>query len=152
MTSISYDDIFGSFLENITDYELASKSISEAYSIMSGYLHKALTNMYIHRLFTECKLNDDIQMFEYEIKHVVNDDIDREFIITILGKGMVQAWVSPKVQSIMNIMQMMSDKEKTIYSQSAHLKELQELKSNIETEIQRQIDGRGFVYNSYLEG
>ena len=152
MTSISYDDIFGSFLENVTDYELASKTISEAYSIMTGYLHKAITNMYIHRLFSECKLNDDTQVFEYTIEHTVNDDIDREFVIMILGKGMVQAWVSPKVQSIMFTIQRMSDKERTHYSQSAHLKELQDLKANIESEIQRLIDGRGFIHNTYLEG
>ena len=152
MTSISYDTIFGSFMENITDYELASKNISEAYSIMTGYLHKAITNMYIHHLFSQCKMNDDTQVFEYEIAHTVDDDIDQEFVIMILGKGMVQAWVSPKVQSIMMTMQRMSDKERMWYSTSAHLKELQELKSNIESEIRKLIQDRNYIHNSYLEG
>ena len=114
MASIDYEEIFGSFLENITDHELTSKSISEAYQIMTGYLHKALSNMYIYHLFSDITLSDDVQTVEYEMSHSINDAVDREFAVTILGKGMVQAWVSPKVQSLLLTAQMFAGKEQQL--------------------------------------
>lgn len=151
MASMSYEDIFGVFLDNITDYSLASMNESEAYKIMGGYLHQALADMYIRRLFTEYSLDDPSQTLEYTMKYVLDEESDTEFVRTILGKGMVKQWVAPQVQSVSSIRQMMSDKERTIYSQSAHLKELQELKKNVTNEIRKLIQDRGYIYNTYLD-
>lgn len=152
MQSIDYEEIFGSFMGNITDYNIASMNMSDAYSLMVSYLHKALANMYVFKLFTTATLDDDIQIFQYEMEYEINPDVDREFVIMVLGKAMVQAWVTPKVQNIELVAQGMYGKEQRLYSQSAHLSELQALKANIESEVRHLIMDRGFIYNDYLTG
>ncbi len=152
MASIDYEAIFGSFLENVTDYNLAGMSLSTASQVMTGYLHKAAADPYLRKIFTTLKLDDDVQVLTYEMEHEIDEETDREFVTMIFGKRMVLAWVSPKAQSTTNTAQMFGGKEQKFYSQQSHLSELQALKKNIESEIRHNVMDRGYMFNSYLEG
>ena len=52
MTSIDYTVIFESFLGDITDYDFANLSMSDSFFLMTEYLHKALAETYVRRLFS----------------------------------------------------------------------------------------------------
>lgn len=151
MTSLSYEDLFSDFLGNVTDYDIASLNISEAYQQMTEYLHKALSNTYIRRIFKSLEFNDDTQILEFELLNQVDDSSDLDFIKSIIVKGMVVEWLKPQVRSRVNIAQMFGGKEQKFYSQSQHLSELRGLLEDTRLELRKEIRDRGYVYNPYLK-
>lgn len=152
MASLSYDVIFSNFLGNITDPVLAGQAESLANEIMVEYLHKAVSAVYVRRLFSSITLDDEIQTLTFTMKKAVDDEADMDFVSTMLGKSMAVQWISPQVQSKVNIAQMFTGSTKKFYSQSAHISELRALKSDMEKELQSYILTRGSFYNDYVEG
>lgn len=158
MTSIKYDDIFELFLGQITDYKIAEMNMSDAYELMTGYLHNVIRQAYVRRLFSTCQMDDDIQTLTYELKlpttegsdDTENTSIDEDFVKGMLSDGMVLEWVTPQVNKITNITQMFAGKEQKFYAQSSHLSELQALKENIYLKFRREIRDRGVITNEYL--
>ena len=114
MASISYEEIFSSFLGNVTDYNLASLSPTDAFEIMSEYLHKSVADPYMYRLFSEYSLDDEGQVLSYTLSNSVNDETDKEFVINALAKWMVYEWLNKQVQSVVNISQMFSNKDQKL--------------------------------------
>jgi len=152
MSSLTYTDIFEYFLGEVTDYNLAALSETDADTIMTEFLHKALSNAYVFNLFSSAVLDDDVQTLTYEMNFVWENNVDNDFVKNILGKAMAIEWVSPQINSLTNIQQFFGDNDKKFYSQSTHLAQLKELKSNLITEMRNLIENRGLLKNVYLEG
>lgn len=151
MTSLSYDEIFSDFLGNVTDYNLVSMEQEDAYSLMTEYLHKTLSQSYVRRLFSSAELNDSSEEFSFEMENVVDENSDIDFTKNILSKGMVVEWLKPQVRSKLNIAQMFGGKEIKWFSQSSHLSELRGMLEDTELELRKTIRDRGYIYNPYLE-
>lgn len=151
MASLSYDEIFSDFLGNVTDYNIAAMEQDEAYSLMTEYLHKTLSQSYIRRLFSYIKFDDSIEEFTFEMSHVVDENSDIDFSKNILSKGMVVEWLKPQVRSKINISQFFGGKETKFYAQSSHVAELRGMLQDTELELRKAIRDRGYIYNSYLE-
>lgn len=149
MANLEYEAIFSSFLTNVTAYSLATMPQDEGEEIMLELLHKTIGKPYIYRLFSDVKFEDET--FIYTLQLSLNDTIDEEFVLQVLGKGMTLQWITPKVISETNISQLFSGKETKWYSQSNHLSTLIDLKNEIESEIKHLIMYRGYINNSYLE-
>ena len=152
MSSLSYDEIFSNFLGNITDPVLAGQNDNLANEIMVECLHKSVSSVYVRRLFSSITLDDEIQTMTFTMKKTVDESADKDFVSTMLGKAMAVQWVTPQVQSKVNIAQMFTGSTKKFYSQSAHITELRALKSDMEKELQSYILTRGSFYNDYVEG
>lgn len=149
--TLSYDEIFSSFLGYITDYHLADAGIQEATDMMKEWLHKAYSKPYLRRLFSSALMDDEVEMFTYEMDFEVEEDMDKDFVIEVLAKGMMVEWLQPQVKSKLNIAQFFGGKELTYYSQSAHIKELRGMLEDVILEQRKLIRDRGYIYNSYLE-
>lgn len=152
MTSLSYEEIFSSFLGNVTDYNIASLSATDAFEIMTEYLHKSVADPYVNRLFAEYRLGDEEQVFFYTLSNSVNEEADKEFVITMLSKWMVYEWLNRQVQSVTNITQLISNKESKWYSQAQHITELRGLRDDAFKAARFHIQNAGYVRNSYLGG
>lgn len=152
MSSLSYDEIFSNFLGNITDPILAEEAESITNEIMVEYLHKAVSAVYVRRLFSSIALDDEIQSITFTMKKAVDDSADKDFVSTMLGKSMAVQWVSPQVQSRVNLAQMFTGSTKKFFSQSAHISELRALKADMDKDLQFYILTRGSFYNGYVEG
>ena len=152
MTSIDYTTIFESFLGYVTDYNLASLSISDSYAIMKDYLRMALSESYVRRLFSSIKIDDEIQIINFEMALSLDEEADKDFVITCLSKWMVYEWLHNQVQNIVNTHEMFSNKDQKWFSQAAHLAELRALQSDAYKEARSFIGDRGFINNSYLRG
>lgn len=152
MASLNYDDIFSLFLGNIDDPNLANMEESDAYELMMEYLHKAISPVYVRRLFSSVSLDDDIHTLTYTMSKSVDDDSDSDFVKTMLAKSMTVQWVTPQVQSMVNLAQMFTGSEQKFYSQATHLSETRAVKSDMEKDLQSYILNRGYTYNKYLEG
>ena len=152
MASISYEEIFSNFLGSITDYDLQENlSLSDSNMLMTEYLHKALAEPHVYRLFSTRKLDDNVQLFEYEMATPI-EDIDSEFVATALAKWMVYEWLHKQVRSINMTAQLIGTKETKYYSQSQHLSELRALQNDAFAEAKNFILQRGYINNSYLDG
>ena len=152
MTSINFEEIFSEFLGSITDYNILSLEQSDAYALMTEYLHKSVSEPYVYRLFSTLNIDDEIQEISYEMKYPIDDEIDRRFLITALAKWMVYEWLHEQVRSITNLKQMFGGKEQKFFSQAQHLAELRGLQDDALAECRMFIQNRGWVSNSYVDG
>lgn len=152
MTTLDYEVIFSSFLGSVTDYKLASLSPTEAYEILKELLHKSLAERYVARLFSSKKLDDDVQKFSFEMKHVIDSESDSEFVISAIAKWMKYEWLQKQVNNTALTSQFFGGKEQKYYSQANHLSELQALQSSAYSEAYKFIMSRGYIDNKYLEG
>jgi len=140
-----YETIYNIFLSKINDVNLVSlpEDISEA--TMYGFMISAVTK------FTKCLNNlqdrdDTLQQFNPTLT---------DFEIEVIANMMVSEWLSPSINNITVLKQVLSDSDFKITSQAQHLKELLDLKSTINEEVSRLLvqysyDNYDFtVYNCY---
>ena len=152
MTSIDYQVIFENFLGNITDYEFANLSISDSFSLMTEYLHNALAETYLRRIFSSLTLDDETHILSYEMKYVVDDEADKEFVIDAIAKWMVYEWLHKEVRNKTNTTQFFGGKEQKYYSQAQHIAELRGLMDDVYKEARFFVQDRGYISNSYIGG
>lgn len=151
MASLNYDDVFSEFLGNIKDPEMGKLDETTAYEIMTEYLHKAVSSVYVRRLFSSISLDDEVQELTFTMSKKVDDASDEDFVRTMLGKAMALQWITPQVQSKVNLAQVFTGSDFKFFSQSNHISELRAMKSDIEKDLQSFILTRGYIYNDYLE-
>lgn len=149
--TLSYDEIFSSFLGYITDYNIASMSMQEAYDMMVEWLRKSYSRPYTRRLFSSSVLDDEIQTLTFEMEYQKDEDMDKDFVIEVLSKGMVIEWLQPQVKSKLLTNQMFGGKEQKWFAQANQLDQLRGLLEDTKLEQRKMIRDRGYIYNSYLE-
>ena len=150
MTSLKYEKIYSDFLGNIKDPTLANLEKNDAYELLSEYLHKSLAKPTITALFKNFSINDEVQIFSYELKSVDNEDTDKYFVQNVLGKAMAIEWLEPKVNNNTQISQLFTNKEQQFYSQSSHLSENAKLLESNKIELKKLIRDRGYICNGYI--
>ena len=152
MVAVNYEEIFNDFLGSVTDFELMSLDRSRAYEIVGDFLHKSMADPYVSRLFTSYNLDDETQVFSFELERGRDDVADLEFVKAALVKWMAYEWVHGRVRNITNISQAFMGKDQKFYSQAQHLSELRGLQDDLYREARYFILSRGYVDNSYLNG
>lgn len=148
--TLSYDDVFSSFLGYVTDYNIASMNMSDAYEMMTEWLHKACSKPYLRRLFSELSFEDDIQVLTFEMEYEKDENMDKDFTLEILSKGMVIEWVQPQVKSKLLTSQFFGGKEQRWFAQANQLDQLRGLLEDTILEQRKMVRDRGYIYNSYL--
>lgn len=152
MTSIDYDVIFESFLGNITDYDFANLSMSDSFSLMTEYLHKALAEAYLKRIFTTLTIDDETQVLSFEMSNTNDEDADKEFVVNAIAKWMVYEWLQKQVSSTNLTAQFFGGKEQSFFSQANHIDQMRGLRDDAYKEARFAIQDRGYINNSYVVG
>ena len=152
MASIKYDEITSSLYSKIEAYDFLDLGTDELHDFLVAWLHTAVSKPYVRKLFSSITLDDEIMVMKYDMKYEVDEETDREFVIEILALGMGIQWLTPKINSTVNINQMFGSKEEKYYSQSSHLTELRSLRKDWVKEQRSMIRDRGYNWNSYLDG
>lgn len=150
MPSLSYENIYSKFRLKASAYDLITMNDDDVSVFLCEWLHSSINKPYIRRLFASLTLDDLLQEMKFEMKYSTDDDFDEEFVMDIVSIGMVIEWVTPKINSLNNIVQVFGSKEEKFYSQSNHLNELRNLKKSLINEQQSIIKERGYIWNSYL--
>ena len=151
MSSINYDDIFGSFLSNVRDFRIANQYEDVTQEELTDYLHKVIGTPYIITLFQSISLDDNNRVIEYVMKNPSQNG-DDYFIINLFGKAMVYEWIHPMVRKTSLMCQMFSGKEVKFYAQANHLDEMMKLEETADIEVRHMIRDRGYILNDYLGG
>lgn len=120
----SYQTIFESFINKISDHKFLSLPDDRIEYLCQTYLTSAITK------FRKCKKNlrdrdDFFQSFNFELD-------DKE--IEILANLMIVEWLTPQIYSIMNLKQVLPDKEFKMFSQANHLAEIRALRESCREE------------------
>lgn len=163
MLSISYEEVFSRFYTKVEAYDLMNlfKDVKMQNAILCSWLHSALSAPYVFRLFSTVtlpqednieELSDINNKIEFELNYSINDYSDKNFIIEVLSYGIALAWIEPKVNSLINIRQMIGNSNEKWYSEANHLNEIRALRDDIERKQRSLIRDRGYSSNDYLDG
>lgn len=151
--TLSYEEVFEYFLGYITDYGLSSLNMQDAYSLMQEWLNKAIVKISMNSSLFSSYTNDrEVMTLTFEMDYPTVEENDLFFVTDVLAKAMTVEWLRPQVMSKTLTIQNMSNSEKKFYSQSQHLKELQDLYDSSRIEVEKLIRDRGYIHNSYLGG
>lgn len=146
----SYKKIFSLFLNNVEDYKAFPNLTEELFfEIATDYLHNTCSEPKVRKLFKSIKFDDELLEFDFELKNPI-DNTDLNFVEKLLSTGMVLEWLSPQLNSTLNIQQMYGGKEEKFYAQSNHLNSIVNLYDYWTTKLHRLISNRITDNNSYL--
>jgi len=152
MASLNYSDIYSSLFTKIEAYDFIDLSEETLNEFLCNWLHSATMTPYVRKLFKTVVFDDKIAELSYEMKYIVDEESDKEFVIEVLSLGMAINWLKPKINSITNINQFFGSKDEKFFSQSQHLSELRALLNDFKKQQRRTVADRGYIWNSYLDG
>ena len=136
-----YEKIYNRFLQKISDFNLAEVDDYSFDEMMNGWLNSAVIRVR--------KCQHDLSKRDDELQEFEEDLSDLE--IELLALGMVDAWVSPMLNSTELTLQFIGGKEEKYYSQSQMLAELRNLKKENSLEMNRLHNYYTYTNNSYFD-
>ena len=143
MTS-DYSDIYSRFYMRVKDYDLSQLTERMANELLNGYLRSTASKPMVRRLFTSFVMDDDVEEIEYELKEILDEDSDRDFVEEVMATGMIAEWASPRYHSTLLTNQLLTNSEQRYYSQSAHLAEVKELYLKAQNDLRKLIRDRAY--------
>ncbi len=118
-----FSEVFDVFLRKISDYSFINLTSDEMDQLLSDYLISAIPK------FNKCK-TDLSARDSAQFQNTLTDE-EKE----ILGTIMIDEWLRPQIFSIELLKQSLGSKDWQLYSQANHLKELRELRKDVQNEI-----------------
>ena len=136
-----YEKVYNRFLSRITDFNLVEVDDYSFDEMMNGWLNSAVIRVR--------KCQHDLSKRDDELQEFEEDLSDLE--IELLALGMVDAWVTPMLNSTELTLQFIGGKEEKYYSQSQMLSELRNLKKENSLEMNRLHNYYTYTNNSYFD-
>lgn len=136
-----YEKIYDRFIQKITDFNLVEVDDYSFEKMLNGWLDSAVIRVR--------KCQHDLSKRDNELQSFEEDLSDLE--VELLALGMVDAWVSPMLNSTELTLQFIGGKEEKYYSQSQMLAELRNLKRENALEMNRLHNYHTYINNSYFD-
>ncbi len=136
-----YEKVYNRFLQKISDFNLAEADDYSFDEMINGWLNSAVIRVR--------KCQHDLSKRDDELQEFEEDLSDLE--IELLALGMVDAWVTPMLNSTELTLQFIGGKEEKYYSQSQMLSELRNLKKENSLEMNRLHNYYTYTNNSYFD-
>lgn len=136
-----YETIYNCALSKIEDPTLAMLPEEDLEDMLHGYLMSAIAK---HR-----KCDHDLSDRDEELKQFNFDLSDLE--MEILSILMVREWISQRLNSVTNVMQVFGGKEEKWFSQASHIKELREMDDRLRLEAQQLSRDYSYIDNDYFD-
>lgn len=114
MASIDYNTVYQGFYLRAEAYDFLELDDNTVHEFLCNWLHASVRPTYIRRLFSSVTFDDDVMRFSYELKRPVEEGEDEDFVTELLVIGLLIEWLSPKVQSVTNTLQMFGSKEEKL--------------------------------------
>lgn len=137
----SYEKVYEIFLSKITDFNLIDMDDYSFDKMMLGWLNSSIVRTR--------KCDHDLSLRDDEAQEFTEDLSDLE--IELLALGMVDAWVTPMLNSTELTLQFLGGKEEKFYSQSQQLTALQALKKENSLEMNRLHNYHTYTNNPYFD-
>lgn len=115
---VSYDRIFGDFLQKITEYKFLSLPLATRNEIVDGYMRHA-----INQFSTVCR--EPIEAFNDDEETIaMKNDIDEYEFIDIISDGMVFYWFKQFMFAEENLKNQLNTADFSTYSPAELLKQV----------------------------
>lgn len=136
-----YSTLYEKCLSKIEDPTLAMLPEEDLENMLHGYLMSAIAK---HR-----KCEHDLSDRDEELKQFNFDLSDLE--MEILSILMTREWISQRLNSVTNVMQVFGGKEEKWFSQASHIKELREMDDRLRLEAQQLSRDYSYIDNDYFD-
>ena len=137
----SYETIYNRFVQKITDFNILDLDDYSLDNMLDGWLKSAIVRTR--------KCEHDLSQRDDVLQEFTEDLSDLE--IELLALGMVDAWVTPMLNSTELTLQFLGGKEEKFYSQSQQLAELRNIKKENSLEMNRLHNYYTYTNNSYFD-
>jgi hypothetical protein len=139
-----YTDVYDFFLMKVTDYSFVDTSIYPTRLELENELRKHLRSAIVR--FKQSKVNlQDRDEVSKQFNIDLNDD-EMEILSTL----MILSYITPKIVSVQNMEQRLTDREYKSYSQGKHLQEMISLKRELQLDISQLVSA--YTYADGLNG
>lgn len=137
----SYEIVYDRFVQKITDFNILDLDDYSLDNMLHGWLKSAIVRTR--------KCEHDLSLRDDETQEFTEDLSDLE--IELLALGMVDAWVTPMLNSTELTLQFLGGKEEKFYSQSQQLAELRNIKKENSLEMNRLHNYYTYTNSSYFD-
>ena len=137
----SYETVYNRFVQKITDFNILDLDDYSLDNMLDGWLRSAIVRTR--------KCEHDLSQRDDVLQEFSEDLSDLE--IELLALGMVDAWVTPMLNSTELTLQFLGGKEEKFYSQSQQLAELRNIKKENSLEMNRLHNYYTYTNNSYFD-
>ena len=135
-----YETIYNRALNKLEDPQLLMMPEEDLEEMLHGYLLSAIAK---HR-----KCEHDLSDRDEELKQFNSDLSDLE--IEILSILVLREWISQRLYSVTNVLQVFSGKETKWFSQAQHIAELRALDESLKIEAQKLSRDYTYTNNDYF--
>jgi len=147
MPSLSYESIYKKALTMINDLELATYTEDDFYNILREWLQTTSSLPLLRKKFSSYSLDDEIMTLTFTLNNSVDDEFDKNFVKTILAKGIIINYFPSKLENTKNLATMIGGKEekKLIDNYSKNIERLTQL----EREWERDLSRHSYYFSEY---
>ena len=145
---MDYELIFSKFLSKIDDPKLFTYDDETLYEVLGDFLSSTLAIPYVRKLFKSVVADERTEKVTYSLNVSIDEDIDSNFVLEIISKGMVIQWMTQKIDTALSLATIIGGKEeKSIRNEyKNNMARLKELK----TELRKMIRDSNYIDNSYV--
>ncbi|MCX8010927.1 MAG: hypothetical protein N3A61_07230, partial [Ignavibacteria bacterium] len=122
-----FEEIFDLFSSSITDYEFLNLSIQDQNHILEGWLLNAIAE------FNNCKIDLSDRSNDSKQFNITLGDLEKKIIV----KYMICEWLSPRLYTLDNLINHLSNKDISLFSPANLLKEIRETHNKATREADR---------------
>ncbi len=147
---MEYNTIYSRFLSRTNPQKLLSLSLDDFNEIMCDYLHNAVSQPMIRKLFSSLSLDDEVQTLSYVLSDSIDDDSDEEFVTDILTQAIVIQWMRHQIDTDMSLAMMIGGKEEKMLKNdlSTNITRV----NSLDHKLERSIRNHGYYHGSYSTG
>lgn len=139
MPSINYEAIYKRALTRINDLELATYTQDDFYEYLKEWLHTTSSAPLLRKKFSKYSLDDELMTLTFELNNSVDEDYDKNFVTSILAKGVIINYFPSKLEHSANLAVMIGGKEekKLLGNYNQNMERLKTLERDFERELSR---------------
>lgn len=144
-----YEEIYSLFYTKIKDPTFFEKySKSEAYELMTTWMHSVVGIPYFRKCFSSIVLDDEILELTFKLVNSVDKDSDNYFVKDIFAQGLVICWMQQEVDKIINLATVIGgkDEKKILNNYRDNITRLERLK----IQFRKSIRDYGYFNNDYI--
>ena len=139
MPSIKYEAIYKRALTRINDLELATYTQDDFYEYLKEWLHTTSSAPLLRKKFSKYSLDDELMTLTFELNNSVDEEYDKNFVTSILAKGVIINYFPSKLEHSANLAVMIGGKEekKLLGNYKQNIERLDALNREFERELSR---------------
>ena len=147
MPSIKYEAIYKRALTRINDLELATYTQDDFYEYLKEWLHTTSSAPLLRKKFSKYSLDDELMTLTFELNNSVDEEYDKNFVTSILAKGVIINYFPSKLENMMNLATWIGGKEEKI-SRNNYNQNMERLDA-LNREFERELSRHTYYFSEY---